>query len=323
MPLLAAIDVGSNTLRLLIAEVTDDRVTDVYSDRKITRLGHMLDQTGMLRGDRIEASIGALKEFSSAISRHGVKRVKAVATSALREASNSDVFIKRVFDETGISIEVISGEREAGLNLKGLLISLPERTLRTPHSIFIVDIGGGSSEWILYGDESLIDMGSVPAGVIKLTQKFIKTDPVSRDDMQAMDRDIISVLESIKEPIKKHIDRDTLLMGTGGTFTTIASLDIRLEDYSREQIHLHTVPLGRLRDLSKTLVSLPLEERKKVKGLEPERADLIIPGIQFTINIMNMFGFDQLTVSDYGLLEGALLELKGPIGKSISETDKP
>jgi exopolyphosphatase/guanosine-5'-triphosphate,3'-diphosphate pyrophosphatase len=323
MPLRASIDVGSNTLRLLIAEVRDNRIIDIYSDRRITRLGNFVSQTGMLQDDNMDSSLSALAEFSSIISGYGVIQVKAVGTSALREASNSSVFSKKVLDTTGITIEVISGQKEAELTLAGLLASFPCSAFQTPHSAFIVDIGGGSTEWILYRDKHLIDTGSVPAGVIKLTQKHIKTDPVSEDDMQEMNREIISALNTIRENIGKQVDKHTQLIGTGGTFTTIASIDIGLDTYSREKIHLHTVSLDRLQDMNKNLAALPLEERKKVKGLEPERADLIIPGIQFTISIMRIFGFDKLTISDYGLLEGALLEKKELIGKSISETEKP
>ena len=180
MPLIASIDVGSNTLRLLIARVEQDRLIDVFSDRKITRLGNRLDETGRLQDDNIEASISALREFSSVISRYGVRRIKAVATSAVREASNSDTFIRRVLDATGIPIEVIPGEKEAELTLKGILAAFPAFGCRAlPPAMFILDIGGGSTEWVLYRDQSHIDMGSIPVGVIKLTQNFLTTDPIS------------------------------------------------------------------------------------------------------------------------------------------------
>src|SRR4030042_6627234 len=166
MALLASIDVGSNTLRLLIGNVKDSRIDDVLYERRITRLGEGVDQTGRLQEQNIEASLSALWEFSSLISKHGVKDVRAVATSALREASNSHIFIEKVFTDTGISLEVISGEKEAALTLKGVLSSLPHSVFRIPYSAFIVDLGGGSTEWILYKDNNFVDMGSIPAGVI-------------------------------------------------------------------------------------------------------------------------------------------------------------
>jgi len=323
MPLLASIDVGSNTLRLLVAEVRDNRIIDVYSDRKITRLGNKVGQTGRLHDDNMDASLSALMEFSSVISKYGVVRTKAVATSALREASNSDIFIKKAFDSAGIAIEVISGREEAELTLAGILASFPRSAFRIPHSALIIDIGGGSSEWILYRDKDNLDMGSIPVGVIKLAQKHIKTDPVSEEDLNALNHEIISVLNNLKYVIGQYIDNNTQLIGTAGTFTTIASIDLGLEAYAREKVHLHTINYARLKDIIKNLMHLPLKERVKVKGLEPGRADLIIPGIQFTINVMDIFGFDELTINDYGLLEGALLAIKDSNGKSISETGKP
>ena len=323
MSLLAAIDVGSNTIRLLIGEIEGHKIKDVYSDRKITRLGNLVDQTGRLQDENIQASSAVLKEFSSILGKYGVEYVRAVATSALREASNSASFVKEVLDNTGIQIEVISGEKEAELTLKGVLLSLPDSMPgRRRDSSFIVDIGGGSTEWILYGDD-LLGMGSIPVGVIKLARQFIKTDPVSRSDIANMDREIISLLDGLKPRVAQHINRNTRFIGTAGTFTTIASVDLALDAYSREKIHLHRISLEKLRTMSENLLSLPLEKRKKVKGLEPERADLIIPGLQFTIKVMDFFLFEELTVSDYGLLEGLLSEIKETIGKGISETRKP
>ena len=324
MSLLASIDIGSNTIRLLIGKIEDNRIIDVISERKITQLGNRIHETGRLQDRNIEASIAVLKEFSSLISRHGVAYVKAVATSALREAYNSDIFIQKVFDDTGISIQVISGEKEAELTLKGILSSLPDSSSKAHRSLLIVDIGGGSTEWILYGDRHLVDIVSIPIGVIKLTGNFIKTDPISEDDITALNNKIASCLGALNIRLGQHIEKDTCFIGTAGTFTTIASIDLGLETYSREKIHLHIVSLDRLQDMSKKLLRLPLNERKKVRGLEPERADLIIPGIQFTIKLMDFFKFNELTISDYGLLEGVLFELLKEMNeKNISEASEP
>lgn len=324
MPLLASIDVGSNTIRLLIGRIEDNRVIDVFSERKITRLGNRISETGRLQDGNIESSIAVLREFSSLISRQRVKCVKAVATSALREAYNSDIFIQQVLDDTGIPIQVISGEKEAELTLRGILSSLPASLSNAHRSLLIVDIGGGSTELILCRDRHPVDMMSVPIGVIKLTGNFIKTDPVSEDDVAALDNEIASCLNVPNIRLGQHIEKDTLFIGTAGTFTTIASIDLGLETYSREKIHLHIVSLNRLLDMGKKLLRLPLNERKKVRGLEPERADLIIPGIQFTIKLMDFLKLSELTISDYGLLEGVLFEvLEEMNGKNISETSEP
>jgi exopolyphosphatase/guanosine-5'-triphosphate,3'-diphosphate pyrophosphatase len=334
MSLTASIDVGSNTLRLLIGRMEENRIVDIFSDRRITRLGSTVAQTGRLQNYNIESSIAALKEFSAVIAKLGVRRVKAIATSALREASDSDVFIRRAFDATGIAIEVITGEKEAELTLKGVLLSFPETECLAPRlpaslpregqersrtsSLFIVDIGGGSTEWISCGSGET-DMGSIPIGVIKLAQTFLEREPVDQDDLKKLDGELVPVIEALKTRTFRLLNRRTQFIGTAGTFATIASIDLGLDVYSREKIHLHRISLAGLRDMRARLLGLSPKERRKLKGLEPQRADLIIPGIHFTIELMASFEFDELTISDYGLLEGALLDNE----QSISETGEP
>jgi exopolyphosphatase / guanosine-5'-triphosphate,3'-diphosphate pyrophosphatase len=334
MSLRASIDIGSNTIRLLIGEVTNNTITVTYSDRRITRLGNGVGPAGMLQRENMGASLSVLREFASIISAYRVKQVRAVATSALREASNAAAFIKDVLDETGIAIEVISGEKEAELLLHGILFSLQNIDHKIssislpfqkngPGGMFIVDIGGGSTEWVLYRKSFPPRIGSIPVGVIKLTQRFIKSDPVSGNNITALHNEIESVVTKLASNIPDLTGRDIRLIGTAGTFTTLASLDLGLDTYSRDKVHLHEIPLKNLQSMSRQLLALPLEERKKVRGLEPERADLIIPGLQFTIKIMEFFHFPVLTVSDYGLLEGAILGIEEKDEKNISKTAQP
>lgn len=319
MSLRASIDVGSNTLRLLIAEVRDNKIIDVYSDRKITRLGDGIDGAGSLRDNNMEDSLTALKGFSAVIATYGVGDIRAFATSALREAANADIFIKKALNETGIAIEVIPGVKEAALTLKGIVFAFEHSAFPIPHSALLIDIGGGSTEWIIYKPGNPVVMGSIPVGVIKLSQRYLKSDPIAQADLDEMNNELMSVLETLHMRIGRYFNKNTFFIGTAGTFTTLASIDLKLERYVREKVHMHKIPLDRLLRTGKELLALPLEERKKVKGLEPERADLIIPGLIFTINTMEYFGFRELTVSDYGLLEGALLETEETDEKNLSK----
>jgi exopolyphosphatase / guanosine-5'-triphosphate,3'-diphosphate pyrophosphatase len=327
MLILASIDVGSNTIRLLIGTVEGERITGIHSGRRITRLGNKVHQAGKLQDKNMEDSIVVLKEFSSAIAHYGVHYTKAIGTSALREATNADLFIRKAFEETGIMIEVISGEQEAALTLKGILASLPKDGYGILESALIVDMGGGSTEWISLRKNRAADTqpslmtGTIPMGVIKLAQKYVQTGPISEYDVQRMTAGIEQVLRKLKAGIGQ-IPKDTCLIGTAGTFTTIAAVDIGLEEYSREKIHLHTIPFNRLLAMRDRLFSLTLKERETVRGLEPGRADLIIPGIQFTISMMKRFTIDELVVSDHGLLEGTLLSAKETVEKGFSETGK-
>jgi exopolyphosphatase/guanosine-5'-triphosphate,3'-diphosphate pyrophosphatase len=306
--ILAAIDVGSNTIRLLIGEVKKNSIKDILYERRITRLAEGVDISGKLLKENMEKSLSVMREFYSIIKEKGVVATRAIATSALREAKNADIFKEKVLSDTGISIEVISGEKEAELTLKGILFSFFSSSI-VLRPCLIFDIGGGSTEWILCKDMHPLGMGSIPVGVVKLCERFIKSDTVSEDEISEIEREILSHLKKVEEKIRDYMSNDTTFIGTAGTFTTIASVDLKLEKYNREKVHLHRIPLDRLYDMKKRLFSLSLEERKKVDGLEAGREDLIIPGLQFTINIMDFFRFKELIVSEYGLLEGVLLEI--------------
>lgn len=302
----AAIDVGSNTLRLLIADIRDNILSRIYADRTITRLAQGIGNAGVLRQQNMETSVSALKDFSCSVTEYGVTRVKAVGTSALRDAANSRAFVDRVFQETGMGIEIITGIREAELTLKGILLGSKE----TDGSL-IIDIGGGSTEWILHGKGSSpsLSCGSLPAGVVNLSERFIRTDPPSPDDISSLNKEIDAQLLPLRQVIAEQALSLKDFIGTGGTITTLASMDLQLKEYDADKVHLHKIPsegLSRLRDM---LVTRSLESRKEIRGLEPDRADLIIPGVLLTIRFMDSFAVRELTVSDYGLLEGLVKEM--------------
>ncbi|MDP2280000.1 MAG: exopolyphosphatase, partial [Nitrospirota bacterium] len=270
----------------------------------ITRLAAGIGDTGLLNPDNMEKSISVLKAFSDIISVYGISHIRAVGTSALREAKNSEEFMQRVLSETGINIEVISGEEEAEITARGVMFDMPETD-----SSFIVDIGGGSAEWIFCRNSSPTELGTIPTGVVRLSDNHIKSDPPSKDDILSLKKELDSVLSGLKTKIGHLINSSTVFIGTAGTITTLASIDMGFESYGHEKIHRHNISLKKIYDISGRLISIPLSERKKMIGLEPERADLIIPGILFTINIMELFGFDNILISDDGLLEGVLIKL--------------
>ncbi len=311
MSLVAAIDAGSNTFRFLVALLEDKGFKDIYTDRSITRLGDGLSISGMLREDRMYDSIEALKKFASICSKYNVEKIYTFGTSALREASNADIFIEKAFEETGIKIEVLPGKKEAELTLKGIIYAFRYAGYRPPY--LIIDIGGGSTEFIFYKGANNLKMWSIPIGVIKLCQRYNISDVITEDELNNLEIEILPVLENLQMQLGMFLDSNILLSGSAGTFSTIASIDLQLEEYSREKIHLHTISLEKLIQMFKRLISLNLEQRKSVKGLEPERADLIIPGLLFTIKIMDYLGFNKLIISEYGILEGAVLEMSNSI----------
>ncbi len=317
--LYASIDAGSNTFRMLVGTFQCNGLSRLYLDRAVTRLAEGISETGRLREENIKKSLSVLKDFSRSIKRYGVTHVKAVGTSALREAENSKEFIEMVFQETGIPIEIISGEEEAELTAKGVMLGLKKVTaVKCVGPLLIIDIGGGSTEWIIHGrDEGHRSCrGSISVGVVNLCERFMKTDPPSHDDISALNREIDLSLRGVGALYPAtpflgcpHDISITNLIGTGGTITTLAAIDLGLEGYNPERIHGHTLSLARLYNLRDRLTSLPFKERQAILGLEPERADLIIPGILLTIRIMEVSGLSEIMVSDYGLLEGIMITM--------------
>jgi exopolyphosphatase/guanosine-5'-triphosphate,3'-diphosphate pyrophosphatase len=317
--LLAVIDVGSNTLRMLIGSVRGSEVLRIYTSRSITRLAEGIREAGNLREENMAKSLEALRDFSRVLSEYGVDHVRAVGTSAFREAKNSKGFITKVYEECGIMIETITGMREAGLTAAGVRFGFTG----TVAPSLIIDIGGGSTEWIVSGEppDEMIFHGSAPFGVVNLYERFMKTDPPSPPDVSALNEAIdawvlLGAWEGFKAPADKPPLGErisavpfSLLIGTGGTLTTLASLDLGLKTYDHRRVHMHRITLRRLSGIRDALMSLPLKERQGMDGLECGRADLIIPGILLTIRLMEILGFDTLIVSDYGLLEGLLMEM--------------
>jgi len=250
-------------------------------------------------------------QFKASIEKYGAHNTIAVGTSALRDAGNSRDFIEAVKARTGISIHIVSGEKEAELTVLGLLGNCPELSMPA----FITDIGGGSTEWILCDSASTIAAkSSLQIGAIRLHQQFVNSDPPAPVEIKNIKKAIFeSVIQSfLISGINSGINAGEIksFVATGGTATTVAAIDMGLDTYDAESIHLHTISFNALKALLEHLLSTPLRERTIVKGLEPERADIIIPGIIILLTLMEILKTDAITVSDYGLLEGILLNPK-------------
>jgi len=251
----------------------------------------------------MKETVRAFTDFLKTIGKYGASGVKAVGTSALREAGNADEFINLVKRETGVDINIISGREEADLTARGVLSSFREKA-----TILIIDIGGGSTEAILCKSAKVVDTRSFPVGVVKMKDMFIHSDPPSNGQLMAIDSEAENVAKAIREGFHANLTDDTFMIATAGTATTIASIDLGLKVYDHSKVQMHKISFDRLVKISKNLSSLPLETRKNVKGLDPDRADLIIPGIRLTIKLMEGLDFNNFFVSDHGLLEGVLLK---------------
>lgn len=296
----AAIDLGTNTARLLIGGRGDnDSLIPLLLKRHITRLGGGFSQNTGISSEAAERSIEALRDFAGEIRLHGVSNVRAVATSAVRDAVNGNIFCERVFRETGIKLEVIDGEKEALFTLRGVLAGIDDKT----GDFLVFDVGGGSTEYTLSHGNSPVFTRSLPLGVVRLTEGKITceamTDKVKRElDLLTGEMRRLGLMDDISK---------VTLVGTAGTATTLAAINLKMVDYDYRKVNNHTMTLAEIEDIYATLLPLTPAERLKIKGLEKGREDLIIAGILITINTMKIFGFNRLKVSDFGLLEGLLL----------------
>ena len=306
----AVIDIGTNTFRLLIADVgpgqggTGISFREIHSERIITRLGEGLSEDGLLKKEASARGIDALERFSRLINEHKAEKVLAIATSALRNAGNSAEFIKNVKDSSGIEIEIITGEKEAGLTAAGMLIDM-----EAPASALMLDIGGGSTELIFTGDNVTPAVRTIDLGAVYLAERYMKSDPPSAADLELLGNEISERLESVRGFFTKMITPGTILMGTAGTITALAAALQRLEKYDHEKIHKYTMNIADIKKIYAEMSVITTSERTGFLPFESSRLDIIVPGTLILLRLMTILGFDEIVVSDYGLREGILAEL--------------
>lgn len=305
----ASIDVGSNTVRLLIAEpLPEDDFRPLRVERVITRLGGNFSAAGNLCPASMIRTLGALRRFADLLQEEGVERAFAVATGVVREAKNGAKFLETVFRETGLSLRLLSGEEEARMMLQGVLWSLRERT----SSRLIADVGGWSTEvlWV-EGTVPRVTL-SLMLGAVALTERFLKSDPPRHQELEGLEAHTRNFLGGVKNQMEKE-GRETKdlhphLVGTAGTATTLAAVDLGLWDYDPRKINGHRISHGHLENIYLHLRSLSIDERRKVPGLERGREDVVVAGTAILLSLLDVFRLTTLEVIDSGLLEGALLE---------------
>lgn len=299
----ASIDIGSNTVRLLILQAEPDGgFREIDSARRITRLGEGMDSNKRLTPARMEATLRVLEEFRKICGQQGEIPIRAVATSAVREAENQEEFLQKALERTGIDIEVISWEEEARLTLEGVFWKIPHQNRRT----LIFDIGGGSTEFILSQGRQIAGSLSTPLGTVRLTEKFILRHPVPDEDYARLTAHIQSALSSVKNQLPRI--HPEIAIGTAGTVTTLAALDQNIYPYDPEKIHGMSLPLDRIQRIQNDLKAMSIEERGRLKPLERGREDLIIAGTAIVLETLRTFGRSELLVSEYSLREGIILK---------------
>jgi exopolyphosphatase/guanosine-5'-triphosphate,3'-diphosphate pyrophosphatase len=285
----AAIDLGTNTTRLLVADVDNGRVDEVVRRSAITRLGEGVDERRRLLPLPIARVRNVLSEYRREAESLGAERALVVATSAVRDAENGEAFLGEIEWSYGFTTRELSGDEEAALTLRGIAT---DRALDA--ATLVLDIGGGSTELVLGETRTSLDVGAV-----RLTERFLNTDPPTRDELAACAAAVSELLPPLGP---------TAAIGVAGTITTIAALDLGLAEYDSEKVHGHRIPREGVERQLERLAALQLAKRREVPALEPERAPVIVAGAVILREVLARYDLDAIEASERDILDGAALE---------------
>ncbi len=293
--LVAAIDCGTNTIKLFIGRPPETLVREM----RMVRLGQGVDATGVLAEDALARTFAAIDEYAELIRQHDVppERVRFCATSATRDASNADVFRAGVISRLGVAPEVLTGDEEAAIGFAGAMNALPD-DLATP--VLVVDIGGGSPA-VIHGDRSgVLAARSMDVGSVRLHERHVRHDPPTQDEVDAVVRDVDAHLDGCGVPLA---DARTVV-GIAGTMTTLAAAVLDLPEYDPEAVHGSEHSRADVHDVVERIVAMTVAERRALPYMHPGRADVIDAGLLIADRVLSRAGVDRLVVSEADILEG-------------------
>ena len=298
----AVVDIGTNSTRLLVADVRGRGIAELDRRSVVTRLGDGVDATGRL-GDAAQGRVlDVLADYSGAIEHHRCERRVAVLTSAVRDADNGGEFAATVRDRFGLDGRTLSGDEEARLTYLGATAAR-DGADATP--LLVVDIGGGSTELVTGARGEMDFHVSTQAGVVRHSERFLRGDPPAREDMDALARDVRALFEdAVPAAVRERVQA---AVAVAGTATSVAAIDADVEPYDPARVEGRVVEGFRLAEISASLAALPLEERKAVPGLHPDRAPTIVAGTILLGQVLEVFGLDRFEASERDILWGAAL----------------
>lgn len=324
----AVIDVGTNSVKLLVADVSGNHVHPVLEDSKQTRLGQGFYDDHRLQPEPIAKTAQAVENFANAARELQAGSIHVIATSAARDATNAHELISAIETTTGLKVEIISGDQEAEWAFHG--VTSDPQLASDP--LLILDVGGGSTEFILGQGEHKHFRESFPLGSVRLLEKFPHSDPPTPGELAACREWLKNFLNTEVQPkLGKEIHWETevysvkkriQLVGTGGTASILARMEMKLEDFDRDRIEAARIGLDSVNRHVAKLWSLPLAERRQIIGLPHKRADVILTGALIYEAVMEQFGFAELRVSTRGLRFAAVMEGRSPVG-SVSRSAQP
>ncbi len=302
MPRVAAVDCGTNSIRLLVADV-DPATGELRTlDRRmeIVRLGQGVDRTGRLAPEALERTFAACRQYAQVIEEHGAKRLRFAATSASRDAENRGDFVRGVVEILGVEPEVISGDQEAQFSFTGATKELAGREdVERPYAV--VDIGGGSTEFVV-GSQEVRAARSVDVGCVRLTERHGLSDRATPDQIEAMRADVAAALDEAARSVPLAEART--LVGLAGTVTTVAGIALGLDEYDSAAIHHSRVSAGQVREIVQRLLDSTHAERAAIPVMHPGRVDVIVAGALILQMIMERTGAREVVVSEHDILDG-------------------
>jgi exopolyphosphatase/guanosine-5'-triphosphate,3'-diphosphate pyrophosphatase len=296
----AGIDCGTNSIRLLISEIdASETAVDVVRRMEVVRLGEGVDATGRLSDAALERTFAAVDDYASTIARIGVQGVRFAATSATRDAANRDVFVDGVRARLGIEPEVITGTEEAALSFTGATRDLTGTDLTTPY--LVVDIGGGSTEFVL-GIDQPIASKSVDIGCVRLSERHVRHDPPSTAEVAAIRADVNAAIDEVAAVV--DLTAAQSLIGVAGTVTTVVALGLDLPEYDSDRIHRATISAAAVAEVSDRLLAMTSTQRAALGVMHPGRVDVINAGALVLRGILERTGLPSVTASEHDILDG-------------------
>jgi exopolyphosphatase/guanosine-5'-triphosphate,3'-diphosphate pyrophosphatase len=296
----AVIDIGSNSTRLLVADVDDGRVTPIERRSTVTRLGRGVDLTGRLAAEAIEAACGAVGPYLGKLRELGAEAVDAIATSAVRDADNGSAFVAELRERFALSARVLDGEEEARLTYLG---ATSETAPEVP--TLVIDIGGGSTEMIIGEGREIEFHTSLQAGVVRHTERHLVSDPPTPVELEELAADLRALIEAAT----LQAPRAEAGIAVAGTPTSLAAIELELVPYDPQRIHGHVLELRSIQRMLSSLASAPLSERSQIPGLHPDRAPTIVAGVVTLVEAMRAFDLERITVSEHDILYGTAIAL--------------
>lgn len=299
----ATLDVGTNSVRLLIADYCEGAFYNAEKHVDITRLGKGVNETQMLDLERIEDTARAVKAYKEMAEKSGCKDIAIMATSAARDAKNKSVLQNQIKQKSGLDLDIISGELEAQIGFKGVMkgVAFPEKT----H--LVIDIGGGSTELIIGNVSEMVYANSLDMGAVRLTGACVKHDPIDISEVHQIKSRALELLETCYSDLASYEIES--VVGIGGTAATYITMIHEIEVYTREKVHGQSISLDQIKAMNQKLISLDNVARKNCVGLEPKRADIILAGGLILEIIMEKMKLNTLSFSDYDNLEGYMAYL--------------